>query len=132
MPIDRIFKTYNHLVYYEMTMKKKLEDELNIASANNAENKAIIRDKELAIELANSIAVKEKEIQMTNDFIMHEYHEGLICENILQRNTADYIIIREKLKDIYSLIKQFENKNTQVTVYYDNWVNMKNEFTEYK
>ena len=78
MPIDRIFKTYNHLVYYEMVMKKRLEDELNVASANNAENKAIIRDKELAIELANSIAVKEKEIKMTNDFIMHEYHEGLI------------------------------------------------------
>ena len=63
---------------------------------------------------------------------MHEYHEGLIWENILKRNTVDYIIIREKLRDIYTLIKQFEGKNTQVTVYHENWVNMKNEFLEYK
>lgn len=132
MPIERIYKTYNHVAYYEMAMKKKLEDILNVDSANNTENKAVIKDQEEAAQLAAAISTNEKIINKTKDLIMHEYHEGLVCKNILSRNTAEYIVMREKLKDINALIKQFANKELQVMVYYDNCINMRDEATAYK
>lgn len=46
---------------------------------------------------------KNKELKEVNELLEHEYHEGEIFINILDRNTREYIAMREKL------VRKFNN-----------------------
>ena len=53
-----------------------------------------------------------------NVFLENEYHESCILKNLLDRSTASYLVMREKINYISSMMQKYETKYAKVKLYY--------------
>ena len=62
-----------------------------------------------------------------NVFLENEFHECCILKNLLDRSTAQYLVIREKINYISTMMQKYETKYAKVKVYYKRNVNLLDE-----